>query len=209
MFERFRSTFRFEPVEQRAEQMPEVTRDLQIPGYLELMGVAAGCSFDRGIYRLHSRLSGEVGQRCADEAFPELEGRLSVFGLDWLGRQFALDFARTDNGEPLVMMLEPGTGEALEIPVTFVQFHEQELVSFSEEALARSFFDQWLASRPASPTLALSECVGYRVPLFLGGRDEIDNLEVVDFDVYWTVSGQLRTQVVGLGNRIDGGPDAE
>ena len=30
------------------------------------------------------------------------------------------------------------------------------------------------------------------MPLFLGGRDEIHNLELVDMDVYWSICGQLR-----------------
>jgi hypothetical protein len=80
--------------------------------------------------------------------------------------------------------------------VPFSQFHDRELVDYGEEALARSFFDLWRASRGQSP--ALAECVGYRRPLFLGGRDSIDNLELSELDVYWTIMGQLRRQARGL-----------
>ncbi|WP_431278627.1 T6SS immunity protein Tdi1 domain-containing protein [Leifsonia poae] len=46
--------------------------------------------------------------------------------------------------------------------------------------------------QPSISPLAFDECVGYEVPLFLGGGDEIDNLQVADMEVYWTLTGQLR-----------------
>jgi len=82
-------------------------------------------------------------------------------------------------------MFEPGTGEALEIPVPFSRFHDEELVDYTEEALARSFFYQWQRSGGPAPTV--SECVGYQRPLFLGGKDTVANLEISDLDVYWTI----------------------
>jgi Domain of unknown function (DUF1851) len=93
-------------------------------------------------------------------------------------------------------MLEPGTGQALEIPVSFSLFHDVELVDYREEALAQSFFGQWLAIGGKRPRL--DECVGYRKPLFLGGVDTVANLEIIDLDVYWTVLGQLRNTTKSL-----------
>jgi len=124
--------------------------------------------------------------------FFEFARRANCFGCDWLGRQFALDSRRLNGREPLVLMAEPGTGEVLEIPATFSSFHDKELVEFGEEALARSFFEQWAVDNAQSLPLAASQCVGYRVPLFLGGLDTVDNLELIDLDVYWTLCGQLR-----------------
>jgi hypothetical protein len=40
--------------------------------------------------------------------------------------------------------------------------------------------------------------VGYGVPLFLGGQDVVDNLELTDLDVYWSVCGQLRCGAMSL-----------
>lgn len=194
MFERFRSQFRLLPEAQQAAAPWDDGRLGAVTGYVELMGSVAGCSFENGLYRLHSAETGPVGQEGADVAFPEYAGRLSVFGFDWLGRQFAVDFGRLDNGEPLVMLLEVGTGEALEIPVSFVGFHDEELVDYRNEALASEFFASWSSVHSDAVPLKSSECVGYRVPLFLGGRDTVENLEVTDFDVYWTVTGQMRVQ---------------
>jgi hypothetical protein len=44
----------------------------------------------------------------------------------------------------------------------------------------------------------VTECIGYRVPLFLGGSDTVENLEKVDLDVYWHLHGQL-IQKIGRG----------
>lgn len=41
------------------------------------------------------------------------------------------------------------------------------------------------------------ECVGYKIPLFLGGDDHIGNLQSTDLDVYWTLTGRLRTTAIG------------
>ncbi|RDI33347.1 hypothetical protein [Lentzea flaviverrucosa] len=41
-------------------------------------------------------------------------------------------------------------------------------------------------------------CVGFRTPLFLGAAETVENLEVVDEAVYWTVHGQLWAGVKDL-----------
>jgi hypothetical protein len=55
--------------------------------------------------------------------------------------------------------------------------------------------DQWLAAHPAA--IQFDECVGSKVPLFLGGVDGVENLDVTDLDVYWTLTGQLRVAALG------------
>jgi hypothetical protein len=124
------------------------------------------------------------------EAFPD-SNQVQVFGFDWLGRQFAVDSRGRRDEDPAVLLFEPGTGEVLEICAHFSMFHDGELIEFKNEALASHFFAQWRAAAGAS--VGFSECVGYRVPLFLGGKDQVDNLEIIDLDVYWTIVGQLRT----------------
>lgn len=168
----------------------------------EWMDAAGGRSFSGGLYRVHSSGSSRAANELVRAAFPEFAGRFVCFGYDWLGRQFATDSARGGPDDPEILMFEPGTGEALEIPVAFSQFHDQELVDCAEEALARDFFSQWRGAGGGAP--ALDECIGYRKPLFLGGVDSVENLELIDLDVYWTVMGQFRGQVIELphGTRI-------
>lgn len=156
-----------------------------------------------GAYRQHRPEDVARFTELAADAFPEFRARVECFGADWLGRQFAIDRGRIVDGEPQVLMLEPGTGEALEIPVGRNAFHEEELAQEPEGAVAYSFFQQWQAEGGARP--GYSQCVGYKRPLYLGGADDMTNLELVDFDVYWTISAQLLAQVRDLppGARID------
>ena len=154
-----------------------------------------GCTFERGLYRVHSEASAAAASKVVAEAFPEFRARLWCFGFDWLGRQFALDRSRGAAADWEVLMLEPGTGQALEIPA-FSRFHDEELVDYTEEVLAVSSFSDWISAH--SSAVGFDQCVGYRTPLFLGGQDTLGNLEVSDIDVYWTILGQLRLKAMNL-----------
>jgi hypothetical protein len=191
VFERFLRAFRLTPEDaQPGEPWNEPLLE-SVRGYTELASRFAGCTFDDGLYRIHDARSGPVAGDEVATAFPDFADRAVPFAFDWLGRQFALDRGRVE-GEPQVLLLEPGTGEALEIPCGFVDFHDGELVEFRDAALAESFFRDWRAAGGAREPLAITTCVGYRVPLFLGGKDRVENLEVIEWAVYWEVLGQLR-----------------
>jgi hypothetical protein len=195
MFDMFRST-----VGATLDRSPvplgwRVPDDVEVIGFAEFMAEFGGATFCGGLYRVHDAASADVATRLVRDAFPEHADHVRAFGYDWLGRQFALHPRRRQDGQPLVLMLEPGTGDALEVPATFVAFHDEEMVEYADAVLAIHFFDEWRAANPAAVPLARDACAGYRVPLFLGGADTVDNLEVSDVDVYWTVVGQLRQQV--------------
>lgn len=166
-------------------------------GYADFSGRWAGATFQRGLYRVVDANTGPKLLGLTAEAFPDFAQRVHPFGFDWMGRALALDVRRVSKSEPLILLLEPGTGQALEIPHSFESFHRQ-LHELREPALAGSFFDAWSgANRDALP-ISTSQCVGYEVPLFLGGKDTVENLAVQDLDVYWSLSGQLYRGVRNL-----------
>lgn len=160
-------------------------------GYRSLMAKFGGATFDHGLYRLLRPEAVTHWTDVVSDAFPEYRQRIVCFGYDWLGRQFAVDSGRRDRGEALVLMLEPGTGEALEIPATLQEFHDVELVEYSDAALAADFFRRWQQAK-RYPDVDRQQCAGYKVPLFLGGKDNESNLELIDVEVYWMICGQLR-----------------
>ncbi len=49
-----------------------------------------------------------------------------------------------------------------------------------DAALASGLFITRAASHPESVPLQPDRCAGYQVPLFLGGKDEAENLEECD-----------------------------
>jgi hypothetical protein len=198
MFKRFVESFELLPPQQVAGRIWVEPRLLATDGYRALAETFAGCSFENGLYRLHDAISGPAAASLIADAFPEFATRACPFGYDWLGRQFAIDTARQAAGQPLMLLLEPGTADALEIPLPFSAFHNEELVDYRDAALASGFFALWAEESSAALPLARDDCVGYRVPLFLGGDDTVDNLEVIDLDVYWTTCGQLRRGTLRL-----------
>lgn len=150
-------------------------------GITELLESSGGSSFDDGLYRLHSLADLGKWTTIVEQAFPQYKGHIVCFAYDWLGRQFALDQRKGKQWH--VLMIEPGTGDGIVIPASFADFHNVELVEYAEEALAEPFFDDWLES--GGDPLEPSQCVGYIKPLFQGGSDDLENLELTDMEAYW------------------------
>jgi hypothetical protein len=194
MFEAFERNYR--PDRELRPRSLEAHAKSQIADLSELVDRFGGASFNQSIYRvIRSKDRDEWASRIA-LAFPEFRGRITCFGYDWLGRGFAIDSQRLEGGRHGVVMFEPGTGQALEVPSNVETFHDDELVNFGDAALAFDFYRHWRASGGAQPEH--TQCVGYRKPLFLGGKDDVDNLELSDLDVYWHILGQLITKTKGL-----------
>jgi hypothetical protein len=197
MFERFRQRYKVTFRLPSNPSDPIITTALEdTPGYEGFMREYAGATFNDGVYRVHT-LEGRI--QWTDriiEVFPEYKDQISTFGFDWMGRQFALDAGRRERDQPLVLLFDPGFGEVLQIPGTFLDFHDQVLITASDAAFLDHLFEGWLraGNRPPGPT----ECVGYKVPLFLGGVDRPENFELSDMEVYWSFSGQIRAQTRNL-----------
>ena len=204
MFDQFAAAFRVDPADTGTEPWDDA-RLTAADGYNEFARRFAGRSFDLGLYRAHDAESGPRSADLLREAFPAFASRACPFGYDWLGRQFAVDADRREEGEPLVLLFEPGTGQALEIPLPFRAFHDQ-LDELREPALAAAFFAEWSVKNPTSVPLKRNVCVGYHAPLFLGGTDTVENLEVVDLGVYWSLAADLlaSTRDQPPGTRITG-----
>ncbi|PZQ92117.1 MAG: DUF1851 domain-containing protein [Leifsonia xyli] len=166
----------------------------------------AGVTFDRGLYRVHTNGSATDALGAIAEMFPARRAQYFPFAYDWLGRQCALDFGRVAAGEPQVVLLDPGAGEVLQVPASFESFHEDELIEYQDAALAADFLDAWREYASDARGLQPDECVGYRVPLFLGGADEVHNLERSDMSVYWSICAQLfrGATAAGRGESISG-----
>ncbi|WP_157856345.1 DUF1851 domain-containing protein [Actinacidiphila yeochonensis] len=168
---------------------------MEMTGGQELMALGAGKSFGGGIVRIHDVDQSRRAAILIGEAFPEYRDRIVPFAKDWLGRQFAVP-AR--NGTPIagqILFIEPGSGDAFVIDATLVDLLDREMVEDPDTFLAADLFSEWRLGN--SEQIAAEKCVGFKVPLFLGGQGAVDNLEVSDEEVYWSLFGQLRSQVKG------------
>jgi hypothetical protein len=102
MFEAFERNFTADP--ERVQEAAGVPPNPGIPGLGELFARFGGTSFNRGLYRI-IRASDvlEWNARIA-LAFPESADSTICFGYDWLGRAFAVDVQRLEQGQPGVVM---------------------------------------------------------------------------------------------------------
>jgi hypothetical protein len=166
-------------------------------GLHDFMLQYSGCSFAGGLYRVHAVAEVDRWTQICVEAFPEFAHRILCFSSSWLGDQFALDRQRTEKGEYQILLFEVGTGSVLEIPATFISFHETALTEDQDAILLASLFKAWIAGGGVAPRV--DQCVSYKIPPFLGGNlEDVTNLEVMDMEVYWSISGQLGLQTKGL-----------
>jgi len=200
VFEAFQQNFTPDP--SAAPDAAGAPPEVGIPGLGELIARFGGASFNGGLYRIVR--ASDIGAWNARVAlgYPEFAERVTCFGYDWLGRAFAADAARQEQDQPAVLMFEPGTGEVFAVPANLQTFHDVELIQDSDRALASNAYKEWLAREGAVP--AYAECIGYKVPLFLNGKDEFENMELSDLEVYWHLMGQLivKTRNLRPGTRV-------
>ena len=192
-FKRFEEAFR---VTAKEPEDPEGSFPLtEIDELFENYG---GFEFENGLYRVHSKAMLEGWREKLGRAFPDESRQVTPFGQDWQGNQFGWRGGKN----PTVLLFQIVSGEAYEIADSLEVAHEEEFVEHAQEALSIGQWRDWRVSGGAGPTA--SQCVGYRVPLFLGGKDEVANLELCDINVYWEITAQLlhRTRNLPLGTRI-------
>lgn len=151
-----------------------------------------GKTFNYGIYRVLTPSRIETMSKIISDAFPNYKNKIVCFGVDWLGRCFAIEKENSSQA----LLFDVGVGEVIIIPTDIVKFHNYKLINHASDALASEFYEQWreINKKP----IKLSQCVGLKIPLFLGGSDTIDNLEIIDLEVYIEICGQLMNKVLSL-----------
>lgn len=150
-----------------------------------------GKIFGNGLFNSFSKDNVKKWTEIVSEAYPDFKNIFKIFGYDWLGRCFGIDLRRNTYGN--ILMFEIGTGDVLEIPCSFEIFLNEEIPLYTDACLAQSFFNEWM--KCSDKTIVYGRCVGYKIPLFLGGEDSVNNLEDSDMEVYWNVITQIKNRV--------------
>ncbi|MDD5936291.1 MAG: DUF1851 domain-containing protein [Clostridiales bacterium] len=149
-----------------------------------------GMDFGEGIYRVFRQEEIEKWKTIISEGYPDFTNKFDPFAYDWLGRCFAMDLRNNSLGN--ILMFEIGTADVLNIPCNIVEFHNEEIPMYHESCLATSFFAEW--KEVTKQVLEHNKCAGYKIPLFLGGSDEISNLELSDMEVYWFICSAAKNR---------------
>lgn len=159
--------------------------------YNDFIMQLGGKRFGQGLFNSFSKDNVKKWTEIVNEAYPEFQNLFKIFGYDWLGRCFGIDLRKSTYGN--ILMFEIGTNDVLEIPCTFDKFLNEEIPLYADACLTKSFFDEWMNNFGKS--IVYGRCVGYKVPLFLGGEDSVNNLEDSDMEVYWSVLTQVKSRL--------------
>ena len=157
-----------------------------------LFSQLAGLTFDNGILRIHSLGSSYVWTEYITYYFEEYKNKVYSFAFDWLGRQFSVDLFNKD----LIYMFDPATGESFKLEQNIFGFFNEDLSIYKEGTLITDEFYQ--LSNLHLNNLDFNQCIGYKKILFLGGEDNISNLELIDMEVYWEINRQVFRKIKGL-----------
>lgn len=176
--------------------------DLQFDDARSLLSLLGGSSFGDGVFKFFELNEVPSWNDVAGSVFTRLEGSVSVFGYDWLGRIFALDL-RNAPMKPKVVLLDIATIYIYHINKTLNRFLNEEIPSPEDPCLAENLYRRWLSVNRPVP---VSMCAGYSIPLFLSGEDDFSNMEIVDMEAYWETTRQLwqATRELPEGARIGG-----
>lgn len=143
--------------------------------------------FNNGIFIVFDNGNIEKWNDVVLEMFPNIEEKFKLFAYDWLGRIYA-----TNENETAILLFDPGTHDILFLDESFVDFINTTIPANAEDIFASKMFNKWIKK---NKKLSYPNCVGYKVPLFLGGKDKIKNMEETDMEVYWSISAQIISQI--------------
>ena len=153
--------------------------------YLDFIMNYSKESFGSGLFMVVDSNNLEYFKGLVQSCFSELSDDIRVIGFDWLGRIFV----SSDTSDSEIYMCDAGSHEILEIPLGIKEFLNNEIPAYPDELFALDFYKEYISQGGTSPSY--DQCLGYKIPLFLGGLDDLSNIEQIDFDVFWTIMSQL------------------
>ncbi len=148
----------------------------------EIMDKAGGRSYNNGLFVIYRQEDVGDYTEIIERLFPQAKDKIFCFGRDWLNRQFAVT-----NYKPFtILQFDPNYRDITHIEVDLKQFFEQELILKCDDLCAKNYFLEW------NKSLNYSQCASYTVPIFFGGKDSVDNLQIIDSYVDLEILAQLQ-----------------
>lgn len=196
-FESFEDVFKADEktITRKVYEHPTLMR---CKNYKEFAEKYAGASFNEGIFRFYDSESGPAMQQIVEDTF--FKGYPTthiVFASDWLGKQYAIDPEDVVDGEPQITMFDVEENTGFAIPMSFWIFLEEGLLEYRDITVCFDLFEDWLESNDYSKLTSPYNCAGMTVPASLGGECDVDNLAVIDMEVYWSLTSQITQGLEG------------
>ena len=93
-------------------------------------------------------------------------------------------------------MLDPATAEAFELESDIESFLNEDLDEFKNGLLEFEKFN--FLKEKLIDELSFNQVLGFKKFLFLGGKDQLDNFEVIDMEIYWELNYQIYNKTKDL-----------
>ncbi len=153
-------------------------------------------TFNKGLYRTYGFEDAEKWTKIVINDYPEFEGKIICFASDWEGNQYAQKFI---NNVSTIVIFEISTGDYFELEQTIEGFHEVDLIDYDDETLHIQKFEKAMKYLSISQ-INNKECIAHKISLLLGGEDTLENLEITDMEVNWSLQQQIMDQINKLPN---------
>ena len=101
-----------------------------------------------------------------------------------------------------VLLADPSTAAFYVAPITLRDFFAEDLGLLRRDCLHLDLYGEWLAQGRQPPDR--NTCIAPRQPEFQSGTNTVENLELIDLDVYWTITGQYVAKLLGTAYDFDG-----
>lgn len=151
-----------------------------------------GIQFGGGLFTAFAKADIRYWEEKIADVFPEHKGNFLLFGHDWMGRCYAIDRFSEDER---ILVFDPGALEVYDIPLKFNDFVNKAIPMNPNECLAIDSFMKW--HKTTEGVISDIECVSYKIPPFLGGADELENLEISNLVDYWQIIGETAKTLRG------------
>ena len=153
--------------------------------YHNFLGDLGGWQFAQKIFSTFTLENTQEWTQLIKDAFPGFDVEFSLFAYDWKGSCYGV---RHD--DDTVLLFELCDGNVYEIPVPMLEFLDDMLPKQAEDILRIPDYRAWLRKHHDGEP-GPYQCISHRVPLFLGGEDTVDNMELSDLNVVWSLYPQL------------------
>lgn len=152
-----------------------------------------GRSFEQGAFRFHTFNSSAIWSNLLRSYFTEFNNNFYCFGYDWMGCMYGYSL----DEEPTVFIFDPADMDTREAVTNVEDFFNIDLVKYKEDTLLTGKFNS-VKKLLHINSLEYDKCLGYKVPLFLGGEDKEDNFDKWDLEVYWEIQHKIYEQIKDL-----------
>ena len=136
-----------------------------------------------GIYTIVTRKESTILTKMVEAVFPMAGGKIAVYAVDWMGRLFSTDTGILDSkGAATITCFDLAEPSSFTTDKNFEDFHNITAIDMMAELFNLEQYSQWIAKN--DPPDDGTSCIGYMIPLFIGGQDSQDNMEKMDRSVY-------------------------